>query len=75
MGLSLFLVPVSPLFTVFGFLSGRATAVSTSDVLFLLGFGPYLVIFLARPTAASEVDAVLQYLLEITLLAHRYIFL
>ena len=60
-------MPVGPLLTVFGFLSGRATTVSTSDILFLLGLGFYLVILCARTTATTKRNAVLQNLLEITL--------
>ena len=56
---------VSPLLTVFGFLTGRAAAMSTSDILFLLGLGLHLAIVLRLVTSASEVDAVFEYILKI----------
>ena len=58
-------MPICPLLTVFGFLPGRAATVSTGDILFLLGLGLYLVLFFAGTAATTEVDAVLQYLLEV----------
>ena len=61
---------VCPLLTVFGLLLSRAATVSTSDVLLFLGLGLYLVLLFARTTTTSEVDTVLQNLLEITLLTH-----
>ena len=61
----LFLVAVNPLLTVFGFLTGRAAAMSTSDILFLLGLGLHLAIVLRLVTSASEVDAVFEYILKI----------
>ena len=64
-------MPVCPLLTVFGFLTGRAATVGAGDVLFLLGLGLHLVLFLAGTTATTEVNAILQYLLEITLLTHN----
>ena len=63
-------MPVGPLLTVFGLLLGRATTVSTSDVLLFLGLGFYLVLCFAGTTATTEVNAILQNLLEITLLTH-----
>ena len=56
---------VSPLLTVFGFLTGRAAAMSTSDILFLLGLGLHLAIVFRLVTSASEVDAVFEYILKI----------
>ena len=67
-------MPVGPLFAVFGFLLGRAATVSTGDVFLLLGFGLHLLFFLTRTTATSEVDTVLQNLLEITLLTHDIVY-
>ena len=67
-------MPVGPLFTVFGLLLSRATTVSTSDVLLFLGLGLHLVVLLAGTTATSEVDTVLQNLLEITLLTHDIVY-
>ena len=64
-------MPVGPLLTVFGFLTCRATTVSTSDILFLLGLGLYLVVLFAGTTATTKRNAVLQNLLEITLFTHR----
>ena len=68
-------MPIGPLLTVFGFLLGRATTVSTSDILLFLGLGLHFIFLFARTTTTSEVNAVLQYLLEITLLTHSFIFL
>ena len=56
---------VGSLFTVFGFLTGRATTVGTSDILFLLGFGLHLAIVLWLVSSTSEVDAVFEYVLKI----------
>ena len=61
---------VCPLLTVFGLLLGRATTVSTSDILLFLGLGLYLVVLFTGTTATTEVNAILQNLLEITLLTH-----
>ena len=61
---------VCPLLTVFGLLLSRATTVSTSDILLFLGLGLHLVVLFARTTATTEVNAILQNLLEITLLTH-----
>ena len=62
---------VCPLLTVFGFLPCRAATVSTSDVCFLLRFGFYLVLFLARTASASEADTILQNTLKVVFLTHR----
>ena len=59
------LMTVGSLLTVFGLLTGRATTVSTSDILFLLGLGLHLVVLFARTTTTTEVNAILQYLLEV----------
>ena len=56
---------VRPLLTVFGFLTGRAAAMSTSDILFLLGLGLHLAIVFRLVTSASEVDAVFEDILKI----------
>ena len=58
-------MPVRPLLTVFGFLSGRAAAVGTGDILFLLGLGLHLAIVLGLIAPSSEVDAVFEDMLEI----------
>ena len=63
-------MPIGTLLTVFGFLLGRTTTVGTSDILLFLGLGLYLVVLFARATATTEVNAILQNLLEITLLTH-----
>ena len=63
-------MPVGPLLTVFGLLLGRAATVSTSDILLFLGLGLYLVVLLTGTTTTTEVNAILQNLLEITLLTH-----
>jgi hypothetical protein len=65
-------MPIGPLLTVFGFLLGRATTVGTSDILLFLGFGLYLVICFAGTAATTEVNAILQNLLEVTLLTHIF---
>lgn len=64
-------MPIGPLLTVFGLLLGRTTTVSTSDILLFLGLGLYLVLLFAGTTATTEVNAILQNLLEITLLTHN----
>ena len=56
---------VSPLLTVFGLLPCRAATVSPSDILLLLGFGFHLAIVLRLLSSASEVDTVLEDMLEI----------
>ena len=61
---------VCPLLTVFGLLLGRAATVSTSDILLFLGLGLYLVVLFTGTTTTTEVYAILQNLLEITLLTH-----
>ena len=58
-------MPVRPLLTVFGFLSGRAATVGTGDVLFLLGLGLDLAVVLGLIAAPSEVDAVFEDILKI----------
>ena len=63
-------MPIGTLLTVFGFLLGRTATVGTSDILLFLGLGLYLVVLFARATATTEVNAILQNLLEITLLTH-----
>lgn len=52
----LFLVSVGTLLTVFGLLSGTTTAMRTSNVLFLLGFGFHLavVVFLFSGRAKHQ---------------------
>jgi len=60
-------MPVGPLLTVFGLLLGRATTVSTSDVLLFLGLGLYLVVLLTGTTATTKRNAILQNALEILL--------
>ena len=67
-------MPVGPLFAVFSLLLGRAATVSTSDVLLFLGLGLHLVVLLAGTTATSEVNAILQNVLEITLLTHDIVY-
>ena len=61
----LFLMPVGPLLTVFGFLLCRAATVSTSDILLFLGFGLHLAIVLWLITSTPEVNAVFEYILKI----------
>ena len=58
-------MPVGSLLTVFGLLSGRAAAVGTGDILLLLGLGLHLAVVLWLVTSTSEVDAVLEDMLEI----------
>ena len=67
-------MPIGPLLTVFGLLLSRATTVSASDILLFLGLGLHLVVLFARTTTTSEVDTVLQNLLEITLLTHDIVY-
>jgi len=67
-------MPIGTLLTVFGFLLGRAATVGTSDILLFLGLGLYLVVLFARTTATTEIYAILQYLLEITLLTHCIVY-
>ena len=74
-GFCLFLMSVGTLFAVLGLLTGRAATVGTGDILLFLGLGLHLVLLLARPSAPSEVDTILQYLLEVTLLTHIMIYL
>ena len=56
---------VSPLLTVFDFLSGRAATVGTGDILFLLGLGLHLVVFLTGSSASPEIDAIHEDILEV----------
>ena len=56
---------VGSLLTVFGFLTGRAAAVGTSDILLLFGLGLHLAIVLGLIASTSEVDAVFEDMLEI----------
>ena len=65
-------MPVCPLLTVFGFLTGRAATVSTGDVLLSLGLGLHFVLFLARSTATTERNTIHQDVFEIAFLAHNY---
>ena len=58
-------MPISPLLTVFGFLTSRAATMSPRDILFLLGLGLHLATLLRLVTPTSEVDAVLEYFLKI----------
>ena len=58
-------MPVRPLLAVFGFLSCRAAAVGTCDVLLLLGLGLYLAVVFGLVAATSEADTVLQDVLKI----------
>ena len=62
---------VGPLLTVFGLLTGRATTVSTSDILFLLGLGLYLALFLARTTTTTKRYTVYQDIFKIAFLTHN----
>ena len=59
------LVAISPLLTVFGFLTSRAATMSTRDILLLLGLGLHLATLFRLVTPTSEVDAVLEYFLKI----------
>ena len=60
------LVAISPLLTVFGFLTSRAATMSTRDILFLLGLGLNFsfgrVVALATP---AEGNAILEDMLKI----------
>ena len=58
-------MPVGPLLTVFGFLSGRAATVGTGDVLFLLGLGLDLTVVFGLIAASAEVDTVFEDVLKI----------
>ena len=65
------LMPISPLLTVFGFLSCRAGPVSPSNVFLLLRFGFHLATLLAGSPSASERNPILQYRLKIVFFTHR----
>ena len=56
---------VSPLLTVFGFLSCRAATVSPSDILLFLGFGLHLAVVFRLVSSTSEVDTVFEDILKI----------
>jgi len=56
---------IGALLTVLRLLAGTAAAMSPRDILLLLGFGLHLAIVFRLLTSASEVDAVLQYILKI----------
>ena len=58
-------MPVGPLLTVFGFLTGRAATVGTGDVLFLLGLGLDLAVVLGLIIASAKVDTVFEDILKI----------
>ena len=62
---------VCPLLTVFGFLTCRATTVSTSDVFFLLGLGLYLVFLFARTATTTEGDTIYEDILEVRFFTHN----
>ena len=63
-------MPIGPLLTVFGLLTSRATAVSASDVFFLLGLGLHLVLLFAGTTATTKRYAVYQDVFKIAFLTH-----
>ena len=63
--LFLFLMPVGTLLAILGFLTRRAAAVSSGDILFLLGLGLHLAIVLRLITSTSEADAMLEDILKI----------
>ena len=56
---------VGALFAILGLLACRTAAVSTGDILFLLGFGLHLAIILRLISSASEVDTVLEDILKV----------
>ena len=56
---------IGALLTVLRLLAGTAAAMSTRDILLLLGFGLYLAIVLRLVTSTSEVDAVLKDILKV----------
>ncbi len=61
---------VSPLFAVFGFLSGRTRTMGTSDIFLLLGLGSDLVLLFPGTAATTEGDTILQDTLEIVFFTH-----
>ena len=58
-------MPVRPLLTVLGLLTGRARTVGTGNVLLFLGFGLHLVVTIACTSSPSEADAILQDALKV----------
>ena len=56
---------IGTLFAVFGLLPCRTATVSSCDILLLLGLGFHLAVVLWLITSTSEVDAVLEDMLEI----------
>ena len=64
------LMPISPLLTVFGFLSCRAGPVSPSNVFLLLRFGFHLATLLPRSASASERNPILQNTLKVVFFTH-----
>ena len=66
------LMPISPLLTVFGLLPCRAATVSTGDILFLLGLGLYLVVFLAGAAASTKRNTIDEDILEVAFFTHGY---
>ena len=56
---------IGTLLTVFGFLTGRAAAVGTGDILLFLGLGLHLAIIFWLITSTSEGNTVLEYVLKI----------
>ena len=58
-------MPVGTLFAVLCLLTGRAAAVGTGDILFLLGLGLHLAVVLGLVTATAEGIAVLKDMLKI----------
>src|SRR5574344_319054 len=67
-------MPVGSLFAVFCLLFGAAAAMGSSDVLFLLGFGLYLVVTRIVATSSSKGDTIFKNRIEIVALAHTIIF-
>ena len=66
---------VSPLLTVFGFLTGRAATVSTGDVFLFLRLGLDFIVLFTRSTATTKRDAILQYRLEIVFLTQSFLYI
>ena len=61
---------VRPLFTVFGFLTGRATTVGTGDVFLFLGLGFHLVVLFSRTTASAKRNTINEDILKVALFTH-----